>query len=443
VHLAAGEAVGKARVLRNLFGEVRLERLRAQRELGLELVAVPARRVGIGEVHDRAQPHAALGALAPDDRMIDAAVGTAHEVAARGAFAIERALDRHVGVDPQAAVKPLAAQRGQQTGGVGDTGGVPLEVAPHLRALPEAVEVHDVAGDALGAQAPRLLQHRSFRERYEGRRGPQAERPLRRHRRPAGQPRIRGQDLLRRPRDQVVVELLAVGFDVVGAIGGAAQVHAHRGRHVDEQSVAPAAHQHRQILVGEVGARAVRVAVPDPEAPAHQVQAGEALTAAIKVVFGVQEHRLDDAEDAPGRVVRQRLDLQARAGAEPLPGEVDVVGHLVGEQQPVRGSERQSPRVEARLDGEVLGAQRDPVGGAVDRPPAGVGVADDVAEGFDDGQRSRRDPHADDARRDGAHRDPGRGQALRGARELQPRRRPLPAEGPNDPEIARLHRSTP
>src|SRR4029453_2296342 len=96
----------------------------------------------------------------------------------------------------------------------------------------------------------------------------------------------------------------------------------------------PASHQHRQILVGEVGARAVRVAVPDPEAPAHQVQAGEALTAAIEVVFGVQEHRLDDAEDAPGRVVRQRLDLQARAGAEPLPGEVDVVGDLVGEQQP-------------------------------------------------------------------------------------------------------------
>ena len=92
VHLRAGQPVGEARVLRDLLGEVRLEGVRAERELGVEQAAIPADGLGIREVDDGAEPHAALRALAPHQGVVDAAVRPAQEVPARHALLVERAL---------------------------------------------------------------------------------------------------------------------------------------------------------------------------------------------------------------------------------------------------------------------------------------------------------------------------------------------------------------
>src|SRR5262249_57465611 len=110
---------------------------------------------------------------------------------------------------------------------------------------------------------------------------PGAERPLRGRRGPPRELGVGGDDLLRRARHQVVVELLSRGAHGVGAIRQGAELEADGGRYVDEEAVAAAAHDERKVLVGELGARAVRVAVPDLHRPADQIEPAEALAASI------------------------------------------------------------------------------------------------------------------------------------------------------------------
>src|SRR5207253_2839280 len=422
----------------NLLGEVRLERIGAEVRLIGELGAVPRRRRRIREVDDRAEPHTALGALTPDDRVINAAVWPAKEVAVRRALPVERALQRDVGVDPQTIVEPFAMELGQEALWIGEAGRVPLEVAPHVGALPERVQMEDVAGDALGAQAARHLEHRGFGELDEARRGPQAERPLRRHRRATGQLRVGGHDLLRRAGHQVVVELVALGLEGVSAIRSAAEMKADGGRDVDEDPVAAAADDDREILVGQLRARAVRVPVPDANGPAHQIEPAEPLAAPVEVILGIEQQRLDDTADAPRRVVRQALDLEPGARAEALPGEVGVVVNLMGQEPAVACPVGELPGIETRLDDDVPCAQRDAIRGAVDRPRSGIGPADDVAESLRGGDGTRCRPHADDTRRDGAQRDTRRRHRLGHALELDARRGSFPPERPDDTEVASL-----
>ncbi len=61
---------------------------------------------------------------------------------------------------------------GQEPPGIRNASRVPLEVAPHESALPERIQVEDVAGDAFGAQTARHLEDRSFGELDEAGRGP-------------------------------------------------------------------------------------------------------------------------------------------------------------------------------------------------------------------------------------------------------------------------------
>src|SRR5262249_57077985 len=132
-----------------------------------ELSPVPAGRLQVSEVDDGAEPHAALRPLAPHEGVVDAPIGTAQEVAALHALLVEAALAGDVGVDPEAVVEALLVELRHQARGLGKTLGIPLEVAPHERALPEGVEVEDVAGNAFPAEPPRVRQHRGLGELHE------------------------------------------------------------------------------------------------------------------------------------------------------------------------------------------------------------------------------------------------------------------------------------
>ena len=129
---------------------------------------------------------------------------------------------------------------------------------------------------------------------------------------------------------------------------------------------------------------------------------------------------------------------------EALAGEVHVVRHLVGQEPAVRRPEGELPRVEGRLDHEVLRPH-------VTRPPSAA-------------PRVHAPPAPDAARRSvnplgtgsapavirtrtargeiGADRDARRRQPFGDAAELDAVRRPLPAERPDDPEVAGLHGSS-
>src|SRR5207344_930683 len=102
------------------------------------------------------------------------------------------------------------------------------------------------------------------------------------------------------------------------------------------EPVASAADHERQVLVGQLGARAVRVTVPDPHGPADQIEPAEPLAAAVEVIFGIEQQRLDHAANAPGRIVREALDLEPGSWPESLAGEVRVVVYLVGQEPAVR-----------------------------------------------------------------------------------------------------------
>src|SRR5262249_18650007 len=100
---------------------------------------------------------------------------------------------------------------------------------------------------------------------------------------------------------------------------------------------------------------------------------------------------------------------------------------------------RELPRIEVCFDDQVLGAQGDAPASRVDRPWPRVGPFDHVTESLRRGQRPRRRAYADDAWRDRAHRHARGGEQLRDALEFDARWCPLPAECPDDSEIAGLH----
>src|SRR5207237_8811668 len=107
------------------------------------------------------------------------------------------------------------------------------------------------------------------------------------------------------------------------------------GRHVDEDPIAAAADDDREILVGQLRARAVRVPVPDANGPAHQIEPAEPLAAAVEMILGIEQQRLDHSAHATGRIVGQALDLEPGARAEALAGEVGVVVNLMGQEPAV------------------------------------------------------------------------------------------------------------
>ena len=442
MHLGARHPVREPGVLGDLLGEVGLERVRAERQLGVELAAVPADGLGIGEVHDAAEPHAPLGALAPHQRVVDAPVRASQEVPAGGALLVERALAGDVRVDPEAVVEPLPVELSEKPPGIGKPLRVPLEVAPHEGALPERVQVEDVAGDALLPETSRLREHRALGELHEAGGGPQAERPLGGDGRLPGEIRVRRHDLLGCADEHVVVELGSRGLDREGPVRPAAQVKRDSRRDVHEHAVTTTPDEERDVLVGELGAGAVRIPVPDPHRPSHVVEARELLAAAVEVVLGIEQEVLHDREGAPGGIVRQALDLETRPRAEAVPGEVHVVRYLLGQQPAVGGPEGELPRVERRLDREVERPHDHPALGCFHGPRADLGPADDVAERLVHGNRAGRDPDAHRARASGLDRHARRCEQFGDAPELDAARGPLPPERPEEPQVPGLHGSS-
>src|SRR5207253_2800295 len=159
-----------------------------------------------------------------------------------------------------------------------------------------------------------------------------------------------------------------------------------------EESVAAAADDDRQVLVGELRPRAVRVPVPDPNRTADQVEPAEPLAAPVEMVVGIEQQGLDDTANAPDRIMGKALDLEPGARPESLAGEVGVVVDLMSQEAAVRRPEDELPGVEARLDDDVGGAQRDAVRALVDRPRTRVRPADDVAEALGGRHMTMRRP---------------------------------------------------
>ena len=79
------------------------------------------------------------------------------------------------------------------------------------------------------------------------------------------------------------------------------------------------------------------------------------------MVVGIEQQGLDDTANAPGRIVGKALDLEPGARPESLAGEVGVVVDLMSQEPAVRRPEDELPGVEACLDDDVGGAQRDAV----------------------------------------------------------------------------------
>src|SRR5262249_44361553 len=162
---------------------------------------------------------------------------------------------------------------------------------------------------------------------------------------PAGQRRVGRDDFFRSAGHQVVVELLALGVHGVSAVREASEVKADGGRHIHEEPVAPTTDDEREILVSELGARAVRVPVPDSYGPANQIETAEPLAAPVEVVLGIEQQGVDDAANAARRIVRQALDLEARLRAESVAREVRVVLDLVSQEPAVARPERELPGI--------------------------------------------------------------------------------------------------
>src|SRR5262249_56852577 len=116
---------------------------------------------------------------------------------------------------------------------------------------------------------------------------------------------------------------------------------------VEEDTVTAADVDQREILVGELGARAVRVPVPDPHGPAHQIEPAEPLAAAVEVIFGIEQQGVDDTPNTTRRIVREALDLEARARTESVAGEIRVILHLMGQEPAVGRPEPDLPRIQA------------------------------------------------------------------------------------------------
>src|SRR5262245_60647555 len=154
----------------------------------------------------------------------------------------------------------------------------------------------------------------------------------------------------------------------VGTVREAPEVKAHGRRHIDKEPVAPAADNEREILVGEVGTRAVRVPVPDPHRPAHEIEAAESLAASVEVILGIEEQRVDDTTNTTGRIVGEAVDLEPRPGAESMAGKVRVVLHLMGQEMAVARPEGELPWIEACLDDHVLRAEGEASRGRAARP---------------------------------------------------------------------------
>lgn len=98
------------------------------------------------------------------------------------------------------------------------------------------------------------------------------------------------------------------------------------------------------------------------------------------MVVGIEQQGLDDAANAPGRIVRKALDLEPGPRPESVAGEIRIVVDLMRQETTVGRPKEDLPGIEARLDDDVLGAQGDTAGGRVDRPRSRVRSPDDVAE---------------------------------------------------------------
>jgi hypothetical protein len=93
-------------------------------------------------------------------------------------------------------------------------------------------------------------------------------------------------------------------------------VERHGRWHVDEEAVAPAADEERDVLVSELRAGAVGVPVPDPDRATDVVEARELLAPAIEVVLGIEEEVVHYRHGPARGILREGLDLEPGPGAQ-------------------------------------------------------------------------------------------------------------------------------
>jgi hypothetical protein len=79
------------------------------------------------------------------------------------------------------------------------------------------------------------------------------------------------------------------------------------------------------------------------------------------VILGIEEQRVDDTANAPGRIVREALDLEPGPRPESVAREIRVVVDLMSQESAVGRPEDELKGIEARLDDEVGGSQHDAI----------------------------------------------------------------------------------
>ena len=162
-------------------------------------------------------------------------------------------------------------------------------------AHPEAVVVEDVERDvALAHAVDETGDGRLIVLRRERGREPQAERPCRRQRRPAGQAGVAFEHLLgRRTVDHEILELLAADAELRLGDPLRGNFEFDTAGMVDENAPAVAGQEERHVLVGLLGAGAA-IAIPDVDRLAVLHERREALAEAIDVFSDREVEAFED-----------------------------------------------------------------------------------------------------------------------------------------------------
>ncbi len=340
VQLGAGHAVRRHRVGRDALGEVGLEDRDALPEQRAQQALEPLDGRGAGEVDDAAGRVRAV----PGVRDVHLTILIFQEVSVRRGLGEDRAEVRDVRVHPQTGLEALLLERGQHPLGVGKALRVPPEVRPVPLDLPVAVQVQDVAGDAPLADPPRPRQHPLLGVLEEARGDPAPEGPLGRQRRGPREQVVPRQDLGdARPADHVVVDQVVRHDDLDAAVRRAADVELHRHAAVHQETVTPAGHIERNILIRTIRLSAERVKVPHQRALAALVERGELLAEPAEVLVGLGGQALLVGHGhAAGQGTPERQRAQPAA-------DVHVAGVLLGQQAALRVGEAQVPGIEGDL----------------------------------------------------------------------------------------------